>query len=54
MYIGVNPRLTNRECRLMEIIQKLIDFIMGIIDSIKSFVADIRAKNDGKSDEEAA
>lgn len=32
----------------MEIIQKLIDFIMGIIDSIKAFVAEIRSKNDAR------
>ena len=30
----------------MEIIQKLIDFINGIIDMIKGFVAEIRSRND--------
>lgn len=30
----------------MEFIQKLIDFIMGMIEKIKAFVAEIRSKND--------
>lgn len=30
----------------MEFIQKLIDFIMSIIEKIKAFVAEIRSKND--------
>ena len=32
----------------MEFIQKIIDFIMGMIDKIRKFVAEIRSKNDEK------
>lgn len=32
----------------MEFIQKIIDFIMGIIEKIKAFVAEIRSRNDEK------
>lgn len=32
----------------MEFIQKIIDFIMGMIEKIKKFVAEIRSKNDEK------
>ncbi len=31
---------------MAELIQKIVDFILGIVDRIKALVAEIRSKND--------
>lgn len=43
---GISQIMFIKGCKIMQILQQFIDFILGFVEMIKKFVAEIRSRND--------